>query len=81
MFHTPFSCFNLYDLFFIRILLFLWLINKLPMFIKTSLIDIDIAINVAQGGSRLKLTKRTKIDCSQLTFAKVIKIRNIKAEN
>ena len=80
MFHTPFSCFNLYDLFFIRIL-FLELINKLPMFMKTSLIDIDIAINVAQGGSRLKLTKRTKIDCSQLTFAKLIKIRNIKAEN
>lgn len=51
------------------------------MFMKTSLIDIDIAINVAQGGSRLKLTKRTKIDCSQLTFAKLIKIRNIEAEN
>jgi len=40
------------------------------MFQKTSLIDISVATNVAQGGSRLKLTKRTKIDCSQPNYCK-----------
>ena len=43
------------------------------MFVKTSLIDINIAIYIAHGGSRLKLTKRTKIDCSQSLLCKVNK--------
>ena len=40
------------------------------MFRRTSLIDISVATNVAQGGSRLKLTKRIKIDCSHLSYCK-----------
>ena len=53
------------------------------MFVKTSLIDINIAIYIAHGGSRLKLTKRTKIDCSQSLLRKVNKnsITRIKFKN
>ncbi|KIO46797.1 hypothetical protein BA92_02770 [Sanguibacteroides justesenii] len=42
------------------------LINCLPTFKITSLIEISSDTNFAQGGSRSKPTKRTKIDCSLL---------------
>jgi hypothetical protein len=71
VFHTPVSFLIIFDTCFI-ILLYLRLINKFPMFLRTSLIDISCDTNIAQGGSRLKLTNKTKIDCSQNYFCKLI---------
>ena len=64
VFHTPLALeINLIILVFICFL-FLRLINNLPTFKRTSLIEISRETNSAHGGSRFKLTKRTKIDCS-----------------
>lgn len=66
VFHTPSALdIILITLVFICFLFFLRLINNLPTFRKTSLIEISTATNPAQAGNRFKLTKRTKIDCSQ----------------
>lgn len=66
VFHTPLALeINLIILVFICFL-FLRLINNLPTFKRTSLIEISRETNSAHGGSRFKLTKRTKIDCSLL---------------
>ena len=65
VFHTPLVLdINKIILVFICFLFFLRLIKNLPTFKRTSLIEISSDTNSAQAGSRLKLTKRTKIDCS-----------------
>lgn len=66
VFHTPLALeIKLIILVFICFLFFR-LINNLPTFMRTSLIEISRETNSAHGGSRFKLTKRTKIDCSLL---------------
>ena len=66
VFHTPLALeINLIILVFICFLFFR-LINNLPTLKRTSLIEISRETNSAHGGSRFKLTKRTKIDCSLL---------------
>ena len=75
MFHTSLVLdIILLILVFICIPFFLKLINSLPTLQRTSLIEISIATNSAQGGSIFKLTKRTKIDSNQILTTK---LRNI----
>ena len=72
MFHTPLAL----EIKFVIICFsyFLGLINRVPTFRRTSLIENSNATVSAQAGSRFKLTKRTKIDCSLFLDSAKIRI-------